>query len=111
MAPPPPKTLGIFSPLPLNFDDNDSDDDDDGGKTDREEKVAIDTNMTITVYEEYQPRTLGEHNIERLSILPIYPPYSPSTPTTTIPRKPHLLLSNVPSKDDFTKHNTFFFFF
>ena len=95
-----PKTLVIFSPLPLNFDDDDDGNDDNDGDNDREKEDIVDTNMTITVCKEYQPRTLREHNIERLSILPIYPPFLPSTPTTTTPRKPHLLLSNVPSKDD-----------
>lgn len=44
--------------------------------------------------EEYRPRTLGAHNIARLSILPIFPSFSPSTPGT----QSHLLLSNVPGE-------------
>ena len=48
-----------------------------------------------TVDEEYQPRTLTEHNLARLSILPMYPP---SSSTTTTASKSYSLLSNVPSK-------------
>jgi hypothetical protein len=76
----------VASSSPSKSDDNDS--------------------QTSTIREEYQVRTLGPHNIARLSILPIYPhfsltPATPTTPTTTSStssRTPHLLLSNVPSK-------------
>jgi len=58
--------------------------------------------QTSTIREEYQIRTLGTHNIARLSILPIFPFFSltPTTPQAmpTSSRTPHLLLSNVPRK-------------
>ena len=65
-----------------------------------------DDSLNSTIREEYQPRTLGSHNIARISILPIYPFFvlSPTTttnmivPTETSSRTPHLLLANVPSK-------------
>jgi hypothetical protein len=54
-----------------------------------------------TIREEYQVRTIGTHNIARLSILPIYPPFclspTPNTVTTTSSRTPNLLMANVPS--------------
>lgn len=62
-----------------------------------------DDSVTSTIREEYQLRTLGTHNIARLSILPIYPPHilSPTTTAMTMlsPGTSNLLLSNVPSKD------------
>jgi hypothetical protein len=51
--------------------------------------------LTSTIHEEYQIRTLGTHNIKRLSILPIYPPLLPPPSSTT----PSLLLCNVPSEN------------
>ena len=57
--------------------------------------------LTNTIREEYQVRTIGTHNIARLSILPIYPPFclspTPNTTTTTSSRTPNLLMANVPS--------------
>ena len=96
-----PTSLPILQPLPLDFDDDDDDDnnvdsDHEHGHMDHQ-RTLTDIHSTTLVREEYLPRTLGEHNIQRLSILPIYPPFSPATPATTTPRKPHLLLSNVPS--------------
>jgi hypothetical protein len=77
--------------------------------------------LSSTIREEYQIRTLGAHNIDRLSILPIYPPVyqSPTTATvaTTTPammtsaRKPNLLLANVPSKNIQKNHHSLRIFY
>jgi hypothetical protein len=50
---------------------------------------------------DYRPRTLGVHNVARLSILPIYPHFTLSSTGRLIKQStntPQLLLSNVPSK-------------
>ena len=54
--------------------------------------LSDDDSLTSTIREEYQVRTLGTHNIARLSILPIFPSVDQTS------RTPCLLLSNVPSK-------------
>ena len=70
--------------------------------------------LSSTIREEYQVRTIGTHNIARLSILPIYPPFSLSpTPntaatTTTSSRTPNLLMANVPSNIYLIKDSFFF---
>ena len=103
-----PNSLPILQPIRLDFDNDDDDDDDsDDGGGGRLEKTIYDSTLTLTVREEYVPRTLGEHNIQRLSALPIYPPFSPITPmTTTTPRKPHLLHANIPSEKNDQRSST-----
>ena len=85
--------------------------------------VADDDNSSTdtTIIEEYQPCTLGEHNMTRLSVLPIFPPVTVSstiapapatfssssssssssittTMTMTSSSTSYLLLANIPSK-------------
>lgn len=69
-------------------------------------KFPATTNLNLPVelardvrQEEYQPRTLGTHNIARLSILPVFPTLPSFTPTaTTTSQMADLLLANVPSE-------------
>ncbi len=76
----------------------------------QQENVIDDDNDSpiSTIHEKYHTRTLGPHNITRMSILPIFPPIPVTITRMTSPRATsaqasHLLLSNVPSKTYYSR--------